>query len=54
MRTIQTVMAEIFMEQQLKDRAAWLMHNARWNFVQHHRRNPAHSAWKKRRASGRS
>lgn len=53
MRSMETVMAELFMEQQLKERAAWLLHQARWSFVQHHRRNPAHRRWKKRRAAGR-
>jgi len=47
-------MAEAFLEHTLREQAAWRLHQARWNFVQHHRRNPAHRAWKKRRASGRS
>lgn len=50
---MQEMMAAAFLERQLKQLAEWRAHQARWNFVGHHRRNPARAAWKKRRAAGR-
>ena len=47
------VLSKLFMEQMLKRQAKDRELRARWDFVRHHRRNPAHTAWKKRRASGR-
>jgi hypothetical protein len=52
-QALQQVMARLFMEQQLKRIAEDNARRARWDFARHHRRNPSHAAWKKRRASGR-
>lgn len=54
MKDFRQVMAEIFLERQLKEERQWRLHQARWNFTSHHRRNPSHQAWKRRRASGRA
>lgn len=54
MQAMEQAMAAAFLERKLKEERAWRLHQARWNFTQHRRRNPAHQAWKRRRASGRA
>lgn len=53
MRPAEEVLTQVFIEQQLRVKQAWLLHQSRWNFVQHRRSNPAHTRWKRRRAAGR-
>ena len=54
MKAAEQVLAELFLERQIKEERMWREHQARWNFVHHHRRNSAHRAWKRRHASGRA
>lgn len=54
MQSAQMVLSKLFMELMLKRQAEDRALRARWDFARHHRRNPSHAAWKKRRASGRA